>query len=306
MFRRKRGVAWFVVAIMVIGLFIANQCVKEEAKKMIAEKKQTQQIIVLGDSLVEICLDLGLRKNLVAVSYLGKDIPELMGIRHLGGPQNLSEEQLAGITSDLIIASDSVELKQRIQTMISEQRVPIIFLKHDSFADILTDIKEISEAMGIDGVGERVTRDILKKIDVTRKLPENAPKVLMVYSTSAGEDQKYKSFACIDQGTFHDEILRSAGGVNAIDNSTKRWPTLSIEDLIRINPDIIIDFRPDFEGKPDDVVKMWQNTVPTTTVKAIANKQVYLISDHYALLPSTKIVKVHDEIKNILESAHKK
>ena len=86
MFKRKRGLAWVIVAIVLIGIFVGRQFDKEAGIKREIERRQSQKVAVLGDSLVEICLELGLKNNLAAVSYLGADIPELAGVTHLGGP----------------------------------------------------------------------------------------------------------------------------------------------------------------------------------------------------------------------------
>ena len=56
MFRRKRGLAWVVVAIVLVGIFVSRQVVKETGIKHEIERRQTQKVAVLGDSLVEICL----------------------------------------------------------------------------------------------------------------------------------------------------------------------------------------------------------------------------------------------------------
>ncbi|MCD4658092.1 MAG: ABC transporter substrate-binding protein [Planctomycetes bacterium] len=301
MFRRKRGLAWLIVAIVLIGIFVSRQVVKEAGIKEEIERKQAQKVAVLGDSLVEICLELGLKDNLAAVSYLGADIPELAGITHLGGPLNLSEEQLVEANVDLIIASDSVQLRERMKSTVSNEKIHKLFLKHENFEDILNCINQISIVMGVEKEGAKLAGKLVAEIDINRAVAENAPRVLLVYSAQPGESDGFVSFACVDENTFLDELLRSAGGRNAIEGSSGKWPQLSVEDLIRLNPDIIVDFRPDFQKDTEEIKEIWRKTAPASTVKAIALEQIAVITHHHALLPSPKVVEVHAILQKIIE-----
>ncbi len=104
--KRKRLI-WIILVVVVIGIFAARQLIRQQNTERKATEIENLQIAVIGDSFVEICLGLGLRERIVAVSYHGKEIPELKGIPHLGGPANFSEEQLLITEPNLIISSNS-------------------------------------------------------------------------------------------------------------------------------------------------------------------------------------------------------
>ena len=87
---------------------------------------------------------------------------------------------------------------------------------------------------------------------------------------------------------------------NAIESSTGRWPQLSVEDLIRLNPDIIVDLRPDFHEDIEELKRMWHKTAPASTVKAIAEDHIAVITHHHALLPSLKVIEVHKILQKII------
>ena len=305
MFRRKRGLPWVIVAIVLIGIFIGRQFIKEISIDCEIERRQTQKIAVLGDSLVEICLELGLKNNLAALSYLGSDIPELADVIHLGGPLNLSEEQLIKANVDLVIASDSRQLKERMKSTICNTKIQKLFLKHENFADILNCIKQISIVMGVELEGANLAMKLTAEIDINRPIAENAPRVLLIYKAQNGESGGFVSFACVDKGTFLDELLRSAGGKNAIENSSGRWPQLSVEDLMRLNPDIIVDLRPDFQKDVDEIKAIWRKTAPASTVIAIAEDNIAVITHHHALLPSPKVIEVHKILQKIIQDYRK-
>ena len=72
---------------------------------------------------------------------------------------------------------------------------------------------------------------------------------------------------------------------------------LSVEDIIRLNPDIIFDLRPDAKISQKEVFAHWQKTAP---LRAVKNKRVFLITNHYALLPCPKVLEIHEIFKKLI------
>ncbi len=66
------------------------------------------------------------------------------------------------------------------------------------------------------------------------------PRVLVVVGREPGGGRIGTLWAAAAD-TFYDDVIRLAGGVNAISNTTIRYPEFSREGLMAVDPDVILD-----------------------------------------------------------------
>jgi ABC-type Fe3+-hydroxamate transport system substrate-binding protein len=296
--KQKRKI-WLLIAVLIISLFVARHFIRDykiNSEFSDAKILENPKIAVIGDNLVEICLSLGLQDSLVAVGYYGNLPLELKNVKNLG-VMNISEEQLIKTKPDIVIASDSAELKNKLQTIIKMREIKKLFIRHENFNDVINAINIIANATRKTDESSKIIAAMKAEIDITRTPAKDAPSVLLVSFAQKDESGGYNKFYCAGVGTFLDEVLVSAGAKNALPPSEISWPSLSVEEIIKYNPDIIVDLRPDTEENSDDILKIWEKTAP---LKAVQKGNVFVIIDSYVLLPSPKLIKVHKLFKKII------
>jgi len=76
------------------------------------------------------------------------------------------------------------------------------------------------------------------------------------------------------RNTFINEIINYANGRNIAADSILPWPTLSVEEIIQRNPDVIIIS--DMGQITEQAKQMWQEE-RFTGVSAVKNKRIYVI-----------------------------
>lgn len=98
-------------------------------------------------------------------------------------------------------------------------------------------------------------------------------------------------------GTYHDDILRTLGATNA--STATGWAKLTIEDVVRLNPDAIILVRP---GAPAGTeFDTAAPTLATLNITAIKQARIAVAIDPDGELPSSGIIGVAREIKLLLQ-----
>jgi ABC-type Fe3+-hydroxamate transport system substrate-binding protein len=96
------------------------------------------------------------------------------------------------------------------------------------------------------------------------------------------------------RGTYLDDVLSALGARNAV--ASRGWVQLSLEDVIRLNPQVIVLVAGSPSGgEPTDLSKL--HDLP---VGAVESGRVAMLRHPDALLPSSAIVEVAADLRRIL------
>jgi iron complex transport system substrate-binding protein len=98
---------------------------------------------------------------------------------------------------------------------------------------------------------------------------------------------------------FYDDLITLAGGVNAYREETLKFPAISDEGLIRLDPDIILEMVPDLAGEADreSLMDLWRSK---HGIKAVREGQVHILGDDYVVVPGPRFVDLLEDIGEII------
>ncbi|MHC4493733.1 MAG: ABC transporter substrate-binding protein [Planctomycetota bacterium] len=95
--------------------------------------------------------------------------------------------------------------------------------------------------------------------------------------------------------TYLDDILSALGGTNAVSRSL--WPELSLEDVIRIDPEAIVLVRPD-ETTPSVTESI--GGLQQLDISAVREGRIAVLAHPDTLYPSTGIIEVAGKLRAVL------
>jgi iron complex transport system substrate-binding protein len=196
-----------------------------------------RRIITMAPNLTEIVFALGAGERLVAVSEYSEFPPEAKTLPRVGGFINPDIEQLLALHPDLVILRDySKGLEEKLRRF----EVPVLPVRDEAIADILSAIREIGAALGASERAGRLAASLEQELETYRRRPEPArrPRVLLVAGRSPGTLQDLYAPGA---GTFLDELIRLAGGANLFGDSKIPYPKLSKEEIIARDPEVILE-----------------------------------------------------------------
>ena len=100
---------------------------------------------------------------------------------------------------------------------------------------------------------------------------------------------------------FYDDLITLAGGVNAYREETLKFPAISDEGLIRIDPDVILEMVPDLAGR-DDMASLLGVWNAKSGVRAVQEGQVHILREDYVVVPGPRFVDLLEDMAEIINS----
>ena len=243
------------------------------------------RIVSMAPSITEILFALGLADRVVGVTRYCDWPPEAKTKPQIGGYVDPNYEAVLVLRPDLVVLLES---HADIRTKLSKLGLKTLSVKHETLSDIKASIMEVGKRCGVRAQAEAVNKSIDIRIEAIREkvAGTQCPLVLV----SVGRDNTSKRLGMVyvaGPSTFYSEVIQLAGGKNAIEEGGG-YPQLSIEGLIRINPDVIIDLVGEQKASglsPETIRTQWETL---GGVNAVKSKRIYVISDNYALHPGPR------------------
>jgi len=226
---------------------------------------------------------------------------------------------------DLIIL---VEEHQDALVRLAELGISTLAVGHSRVAGILESITTIADRSGVHDKGEALRRDLENKIQEIQNslfssspLPrspssENLSPPLPPAPSSSDEERPRVLVAVgrlMDKGSggeifisgrdgYYDDLITLAGGVNVYREDTLKFPAISGEGLIRLDPDVILEMVPDLAGETDreSLMNMWR---AKPGVRAVREGRVHILGEDYVVVPGPRFVELLEDIAEIINSS---
>lgn len=199
-----------------------------------ATRAEARRIVSLAPSITETLFAVGAGGDVVGTTDLSDFPPAAQKIDRVGSYMQPNVEAVVAHRPDVVIAVPSPGNRESVEA-IAALGIPVVIVEEGpAVADVLGSIRRIAEEAGKAEEGRALASRIQDEIERIRARSATLARrrVLMV----VGENP----FVAVGDGTLLDELLRAAGAEN-VAAGLGRWPRLSVEYVIRISPDIVID-----------------------------------------------------------------
>ena len=101
------------------------------------------------------------------------------------------------------------------------------------------------------------------------------------------------------KNSFLSDAIRLAGGQNAVDEVLgSAYPAVSVEYLLKINPDIIVGLS--YEQADSSFFKLYP---PLKRISAYRNKHIYDIDDDLVTRPGPRFLQTVHELNKIIQKS---
>ena len=235
-----RSVIGVVVA---VALAIAG-CEKKTPRR----QGEPERIITLTPSATRLVIAVGARDRLVATDKYS----EVEGLPEVGDFLAPNVEVIAKLQPDLVVC-DAVQSKAAAS--LRGLGIEVLSIEMHSIADILRELVAVAAAVGEPERGQAVRQRIDAALETARQRAaarRERPRVLWVMDRRPGA---IAEIVAAGPGSFAAELLALVGAGNAVTGSV-RYPKLSRETLVKIDPDLIIDA----SAAAGDSTEAWRQT----------------------------------------------
>jgi iron complex transport system substrate-binding protein len=193
---------------------------------------KVKRVVTLAPSLTEMVMALGATSSLVGVSRFD-EAREVASLPRVGGFVDPSVEAVVALKPDLVLVQPGPGNQRPVEKM-AEVGVPVLLLPLHTVADTLAALHAVGKALG----KEKEAHVLVQRIESTRaRIREAAkarksPRVLFVYG--------FEPLVVAGPGSFADELLRDAGGINIAADAGSAYPVYSVERVLRARPDVVV------------------------------------------------------------------
>jgi iron complex transport system substrate-binding protein len=197
-----------------------------------------------------------------------------------------SVEAIIALQPDLVIAADWLPV-ELIDSLREVGLNVYVYQTPSTITEVKALIAEFSKVVGETEKGIAIVKEmdeVLEKVQAdVKQIPQDKRKVVMALSFMGCYGGK---------GSILDDIDKNAGVINgATLAGLEKNDTLAKEQLIAINPDVIMVPTWDYEGKDTEQFKQdILNDPALATVKAVKNKQLIQVADKYTYCTSQYVV----------------
>lgn len=271
-----RKILYILSLILILSLVVGSinawcfpVTVRDEVGRLITVNKEPQRIISTAPNVTEILFALGLGDKVVGVTTFCNYPEEAKSKEKIGTFQSPNIEKILSLKPDLIVATGGVQ-RQFVERM-EKMGIPVYVSYPHDLNEVLKSIYRIGVITGAEKKAKELLFDLKFRIaKVTSKVSKakSKPKVFF--------ELWHEPLMSAGPGSFIDDLIKKAGGINIAQDAKTAYPIFSLEQLIKEDPDVIIGAESSMGGKPVVAVT---NRPGWDALRAVKNQRIFTIND---------------------------
>ncbi|WP_419791681.1 ABC transporter substrate-binding protein [Staphylococcus chromogenes] len=232
-----KGKSIFYVIIMSLLLLAGcnfNDDHSDETGK--TTNKVPNRIISLIPSNTEILYELGLGDHVVGVSTVD-DYPKEIRHKTQFDAMKLNKEALIKAQPDLILAHESQKASQeKVLKSLENSGIKVVYVKDaQSLNEMYQSFEQIGQATNKEKEAQTLVKETKANVEKVVNKAKSRKEQPKVFIEIASEPEIYT----VGKQTFMNDMLTKLKAKNVFDDH-KGWPTVSKEDIIKKNPDVML------------------------------------------------------------------
>jgi iron complex transport system substrate-binding protein len=258
-----------------------------------------QRVISLSPNLTEMVYGMGAQDQLVGDTDYCKFPPDALEKEKIGGWINPNFEKIISLKPDLVLA---LKFHEKTVNTLKKLKIPVAVFNCDSVRDILVAYVQMGKWLGHEKQAQAARRILARHLAAIR-LKAKGRKPLSVLVVVGREPETLDQVYGAGGKNFINELIEMAGGVNVMADAMTDYPLVSKEELIRRDPDVIVDSTREMTSQKVEKKSPWDQM---PVLKAVKQNHVYYFLDEDFLIPGPSMVKLGDFLCGIFEKARSK
>lgn len=242
--------------------------------------KAYQRIVSLAPNITEILFALGLGDRLIGVTQHCNYPAEALSKTRVGSYIDLNIEKILSLKPDLVIATADGNEKGSVERLAGFG-IPVLVTNPKN----LNQVYETIESIG------RVTQQAQGAEDLVRSLKKRADRVIAACSGLPHPrvflQINENPLITVGKDTFHNSLIHLAGGVNLSSQEAIKYPKYSLEQVLRLNPEVILITSMERGAGAERKKERWQQW---KQLPAVRNGRIQLLNSDLLDRPSPRLI----------------
>jgi iron complex transport system substrate-binding protein len=222
-----------LIAVSLLPGFLAGRTKTDDAGRKVQVSEHPQRIVSLAPSLTETLFALGLGDRVVGVTDYCDYPAEARSKAKVGGIINPSIETIVSLSPDLVLITRE---GNRRETMEALERLglTVFAVSVDNLDDVFRMVRRLGEIAGAPERGSQLAADLKRQSEAIEEAVRNVPPRRVLFLVWL------QPVVSVGRGSFIDDLLRRSGAESIASASAQPWPHLSIEEILRNDPEYIL------------------------------------------------------------------
>jgi iron complex transport system substrate-binding protein len=255
-----------------------------------AQADPPSRVVSTSPSITETLFALGLGDRVVGVSTYCRVPAAVLKLPKVGTFLKPDAELIAGLRPDLVIVQQT---SNGIDRRLESLRLPFAVVEHGTLQSIWASIRQIGKATRVSAKAEMLIGNLQQKLEgIRRAAPAGAkPRVLFIIGRRPGA---LADLVGVGPGSYINDLIEIAGGSNVLAIAGQpAYPQISMETVLGLNPDLIVDTVDMGETEAERVQRgpinerLW---AAYGTLQAVRNKRVYAATTDALVVPGPRVV----------------
>lgn len=258
---------------------VKEYTVTDDAGNEVAFEEVPETIVSLQPSNTEILFALGVGDKIVGATKYDTYPAEALEIERVSDSVAFNAERITELNPDVVIAY-TIGQEEALQLLEEAGLKVFVIESATSFEDVYGDIKQLATVMGVEEKGQEIITSIQTTIQEVQEKVETAAVLKKVYYEISPSPDIYTT----GSKTFQQEIL-AAASVDNVFSDKEGWISVSEEDVIAKNPEIILTTSNYIEDATGEI----KSRAGWDKIPAVQNDSVFLVDGDVISRPGPRI-----------------
>lgn len=252
-----------------------------------------KRVVALTPSSTELVAAVGAADRLVGVDRYSVHPPRVKDLPKVGDFMHPNFEAIVALRPDLVVLS---RVQGRLVSKLEKAGIRTLALDVHDIDDVRDGLRKVGEALDVDEQAEAAVRKLSSEVEAIRRRTAartgTKPTVAIIIGRQVGT---LRTMVAAGPGSFMDELIGYLGATNALASSPVRYPKISVEQIMRSKPDIILDAVRSHEAK-----RAKADWAALDKVPAVQHGRIYPITDQIFMAPGPRVGRALRMLARIL------
>ncbi len=274
--RRQQG----ILTGMPFMAHVSSRSFVDDAGHRIYLSKPPARIVSLAPSITEMLFSLGLDEQIVGVTEFC-DYPATAKSKAKVGYSNPSVEAVVALRPEVVLAPRDF-LRPDLQSKFEQLKIPVFVLDARTLEDIPLQIHTLGKMFEKTLAANEVTQRMRRRLAEIRGQVETLPAKRVLYVLNS------QPLITVGPGSFIHQMIGLAGGVNIAAQTGVAYPKLSMETVLKEDPEVLIFPSGEVETVPRSDQQQWRRW---DSLSAVKQQRFHEVSSNLLNRPGPRVVE---------------
>jgi iron complex transport system substrate-binding protein len=269
---------------------IASRTFVDDLGRKIYLPHPPHRIVSLAPHITEMLFALGAGDQVVAVTQFCDYPPEAIHKPKVGSMRP-TPESLKALNSDLIIAPQTVTDPELIAEL-EQLKATLYVVEPQTVEEVLSHLHTIGRMLARTQAATQLVADMRRRIQHIKERPARLPHPRLLYV------HKNRPLSMVGAGSVIHQLIQLAGAENIGARTGQPFPDLSMEEVMKLNPDVLLFPVGLSEEITESERQQWRRC---ESLKAARAGRLYPIDQALMERPGPRIAEALERLVSLLQ-----